>query len=71
VRTASLLTPRRETILALVHASPGLCVRAIARRVGLNDTSADYHLRQLERAGKIVRRRRGRAVEHFVPGASA
>lgn len=71
VKTVPLFTPQRTTILNIIHRSPGLSVRDIARRIGLDESSADYHLHQLERAGLIVRRRRGRALAHYPPGVSA
>lgn len=69
-RTAPLFTARREIIVAIVRNEPGICVRAIALLVGIDATTAEYHVRRLERAGVVLRRRRGRSLALFLTGVS-
>lgn len=43
----------RETIEAHVLATPGCSTRAVARAVGVDDSTADYHLRRLRKEGVL------------------
>lgn len=41
----------RERMLDALAAAPGVCTRDVARRVGVAESTADYHLRRLARSG--------------------
>lgn len=71
MRWAPTFTPQRAAIVAAVRREPGMSVQGVARALGVDPSTADYHLRRLARAGALVRRRRGRELAHFVPGAVA
>jgi len=63
-------SPRREEILGLVRASPGICAQELCARTGLTRTALSHHLHNLVRAGQITQVRQGRRVTHFVPGVA-
>lgn len=65
---ADLMTPMRRELLAHVRAAPGSSTRALARRAGLAEATAAYHLDRLARAGLIVEERAGSASAHFPNG---
>lgn len=50
----------RERLTELVRERPGLHLRAIARRMGLDPNLAKYHLLRLENAGRVASRRDGK-----------
>lgn len=61
--------PRRQAILDLVRAEPGLEIRVIADRIGMPWSKAKYHLMTLDRAGLVlVRTLQGRSAV-FLTGA--
>lgn len=70
MRTAPVYTPRREAIYGIVRHAPGVSVRDVARLAGVESSTADYHLRRLEKAGVLLRRRRGRALAFYLTGVS-
>jgi predicted transcriptional regulator len=58
---------RRREILRIVEASPGLCLRELAERVGVTRNAVLYHVRRLEEQGRVVTVRQGRSQRHFPP----
>lgn len=70
MRTAPVMTERREAIVFLLRNAPGLSTREVALASGVDEGTADYHLRRLENAGVVLRRRRGRALAHYLNGVS-
>jgi predicted transcriptional regulator len=65
-----LFTPRREEIVRLLAAHPGMSTREVALAACVDDGTADYHLRRLVHAGVVLRRKRGRALAHYLTGVS-
>lgn len=65
---APLLTRSRVGVLALVEERPGVSTRGVARALGVDDSTADYHLRMLHAAGRVARVRWGRVLAHFPNG---
>lgn len=46
--------PSYARVLSVVAQTPGESTRSIAASVGLNESTADYHLRRLAKDGKVV-----------------
>jgi DNA-binding MarR family transcriptional regulator len=70
MQTAVLFTQRRFDIVRLLAAHPGLSTRDVALAMCVDDGTADYHLRRLVNAGVVQRRKRGRALAHYLTGVS-
>lgn len=70
MKTAPVLTLRREAIVVALRGSPGLSTRQVADAIGIDAATADYHLRRLRQAGVVIRRRYGRCLAHFLSGVS-
>lgn len=61
--------PRAATAIpALLAAAPGLSTRAVARGVGVDESTADYHLRRMRKRGHVVAEPRGRELAWFLSG---
>ncbi|HET6399527.1 MAG TPA: MarR family transcriptional regulator [Candidatus Thermoplasmatota archaeon] len=56
-RQGLLALPTRRSLHAYVAAAPGATLSAACRHVGIARTTAERHLRRLERAGLVVSRR--------------
>lgn len=63
-----IMTPTRRELLQHVRDAPGSSTRALAQRVGLNASTAEYHLYRLAREGVIVQERVGNVVAHYPSG---
>lgn len=57
--------PARRRVYEEVVRHPGLHQRAVADAVGIHRNLAEHHLRHLERAGLVQRRREGGRVRYF------
>lgn len=51
--------PKRATLLTIVKERPGSRLRPMAREIGANVTSTEYHLHKLVRFGHINRKGKG------------
>lgn len=58
--TPPSLGATRDRILALVREEPGSGTRALAARIGLQESTVAYHLRRLERDGDVQTHLAGR-----------
>lgn len=65
---ADVMTPTRRELLQHVRDAPGSSTRALAKRAGLDDSSAAYHLSLLAREGLVIEERAGNVVAHFPNG---
>jgi predicted transcriptional regulator len=59
---------RREEILRLIRQRPGMTFRELARELGIGIGDLQYHLRRLEREGKVFSKRMGRRRYLFPTG---
>lgn len=59
---------RRDEIRAWLAEEPGARPSDVAEAFGVHPSTADYHLRQLEERGAIVRERVGRQIHHYTHG---
>ena len=59
----------REAVFETVRAHPGATIRDVARAVGVDETTADDHLRSLWREDRILRERLCRGVSHYEAAA--
>jgi predicted transcriptional regulator len=66
--TELLEHPLRHGLHRSVQSSPGSTVAQLAAATGTGRTTADYHLRLLERAGAIWSRREGRVRRCYARG---
>ncbi|HEX2065393.1 MAG TPA: winged helix-turn-helix transcriptional regulator, partial [Candidatus Thermoplasmatota archaeon] len=57
--------PRRTLILAALHERPGLCLRELARVVGIPNGTLRFHLSHLIRCGAVWTTQRGVRLLHF------
>ncbi|HEV8359383.1 MAG TPA: MarR family transcriptional regulator [Candidatus Thermoplasmatota archaeon] len=62
--------PTRARVLAAVRAHPGSTVAEVARRVGIDHSTAAYHVARLVRSGTIAAERRRGRVHCFLAGSS-
>lgn len=62
-------TSLRDVAVRLLHAQPGASTRAIADALGVDESTADYHLRRLRRAGQALSQRSGRELAWFANGS--
>lgn len=60
---------RRERVVALVRARPGIGPQEIGQMLGMNWGVTSYHLDRLEGAGLLTSQRVGQHRCYFVPGA--
>lgn len=58
----------RERIHDLLRRQPGLSTRQVARLSAVNESTADYHLRRLRRAGRVTEERVGRERLWYAAG---
>lgn len=58
----------REAILRYLFETPGASTTMVAARVGTNASTADYHLRRLQKEGKVRAQPGGREVAWFLNG---
>jgi len=65
---ADVMTPTRHELLMHVRDAPGSSTRALARRAGLDDSTAAYHLSRLAKLGVIVEERAGKVLAHYPAG---
>lgn len=65
---AEVMTPTRRELLMHVRSAPGSSTRALARRAGLDESSAAYHLERLARVGMILQERAGNVLAHYPVG---
>jgi len=68
VMRADVMTPTRRDLLMLVRDAPGSSTRSLARRVGLDESTAAYHLGRLSKLGLIVEERAGNVLAHYSAG---
>lgn len=54
--------------LRALETRPGACTRELAHALGVDDSTADYHLRRLQKAGLVVRLRPGKRTAHYPNG---
>ncbi len=59
---------RRNEILETIKNKPGITFRALARELGLGIGDLQYHLRKLEREGKVFSRKIGKRRYLFPSG---
>ncbi len=62
------LAGNRARIRQLIHREPGLRISDVAQRLGVHPSTAEYHLRQLVRAGIVTVHRDKRQVHHYPTG---
>lgn len=62
------LVDTRALILDHLRATPGLSTRAVARAVGVDESTADYHLRRLRQSGGASSETVGREVVWYAGG---
>ena len=60
----------RHRIRQAVAGQPGLCIQEIARALGLDWSTVEYHLRILSRAGEVLEWRVGHRRVFFPPGSA-
>lgn len=70
MKTAPVLTERRQEIVAALRRFPGMSTREVADVIAVDEATADYHLRRLRQAGVVIRRRYGRSLAHYLTGVS-
>lgn len=70
MKTARVLTERRQEIVAVLRRYPGMSTRDVAEAIAVDEATADYHLRRLRKAGVVIRRRYGRTLAHYLSGVS-
>ena len=70
MKSAPVLTERRQEIVAALRRFPGMSTREIAEAIAVDEGTADYHLRRLRQAGVVIRRRYGRSLAHYLSGMS-
>lgn len=63
------LTARPQAVLDAVAARPGASVQELADALGVDHSTAEYHLHRLERAGRVRAVRAGRVRAHYASGA--
>jgi DNA-binding transcriptional ArsR family regulator len=63
-----MVAPRLQ-LLDLAIREPGITTRQLAARIGVDETTASYHLRRLRRAGLVVSEAQGRSVHWFAASA--
>ena len=66
--TSPLATPRRELILTILRQEPGRTATDLSRIFSMDRGSVDYHLRRLEKAGRIIAQREGRCIRYYTHG---
>lgn len=59
----------RARIAALLDSRPGASTRMVADALALDDSTADYHLRRLHKAGMVRMQRQGRELCWFNAGS--
>lgn len=62
------LTRARERVRSVVHATPGIHTRAVARACGVSVSTAHAHLGSLVRDGEVTMSKDGRYRRFFPPG---
>lgn len=62
-------TPAARAISDTLAAMPGSSTRAVARALGVDESTADYHLRRLRRRGDVVAQAHGRELAWFLSGS--
>ena len=67
---APVFTERRALIVNILRERPGASKTMLARALGLEASSVDYHLHVLERARVVVAERAGRGPAFFVNGTT-
>lgn len=60
---------RAEAVLGAIGTHPGVFLTEAAALVGVDRTTAEYHVHRLARAGRIVRVRHGNRLHLFVNGS--
>lgn len=55
----------RDRIMDLLRTQHGLSTRAVAKGVGVTESTADYHLRRLRREQRVLAEEAGREVRWF------
>lgn len=63
-------TNARETIESFVKGAPGASTRMVARALGMDDSTADYHLRRMRKEARVGMERSGREVTWWPVGGS-
>lgn len=58
-------TEVRRSIVAYVEETPGVSTVQVARAVGINQSTSDYHLRRLRKQGVLEHERQGRETLWF------
>lgn len=61
-------TSLRDAIATRLQLEPGLSTVELARRTATDESTADYHLRRLRRAGAVVCERAGRELAWYSNG---
>jgi predicted transcriptional regulator len=64
-------TATRARILDAVRAAPGVTIAELARRAGMDHSTATYHVHRLARLGLVITARHGGRVHCFLPDAAA
>lgn len=59
----------RARLVRFLMAHPGPSTRRVAAELGVDESTADYHLRRLLRRGKVVPQRVGRELVWYVNGS--
>lgn len=62
-------TTAAPAISALLAATPGASTRAVARGLGVDESTADYHLRRMRKRGHVVSQPHGRELAWFLAGS--
>lgn len=70
MKTAPVLSERRQEIVAALRRFPGMSTSEVADAIATDAATADYHLRRLRQAGVVIRRRYGRCLAHYLTGIS-
>ena len=63
-------TNQRETIGSYLRGTPGASTRMVAKAIGTDDSTADYHLRRMRKESRVAMEQSGREVTWW-PGGCA
>lgn len=63
-----MMLDTRTRALDVLKSAPGSSTRGIARALSMDESTADYHLRRLEKLGLATRERAGREIAWFARG---
>lgn len=62
-------SPVSRVITVTLTATPGCSTRTVAKALGLDESTADYHLRRMRKRGEVVAEPHGRELAWFLNGS--